>query len=90
MTFAVGCFLMFMMTCFSKMLSEAERPTGVQTGMFLLAARPVFCLGLTMVMIPLILRNRLVSPLREFMAHPWFAPYARLTFGVFLSHTIFL
>ena len=65
-------------------------PERTHAFLFLLVARPVYCLGLTMFMLPLIVRNALFAPLREFMAHPGFAPYARLTYGVFLSHTIFI
>lgn len=89
-TFAAGCFLCFMMTCFNKILAEAEEPAKVHTGLFVLLGRPTYCLGLTLIMIPLLLRNALLTPLRDFMAHSFFAMPARLTFGVFLCHTIFI
>merc|ERR1719446_1064683 len=39
---------------------------------------------------PLILNNQFFSPLQKLMAHSYWAPYARLTYGVFLCNSIFM
>jgi peptidoglycan/LPS O-acetylase OafA/YrhL len=32
----------------------------------------------------------MTKPIRAILGHNYFAPYARLTFGVFLSHSVFM
>lgn len=89
----VGLFLMFMITCFCKMVSEAP-PQGDSTsfavGAYLVLSRPTYCFGFSLFIMPMLLQNKLMRPLSNFMSHSWFAPYARLTFGVFLCNSIFM
>ena len=89
----VGLFLMFMITCFCKMVSEAQPQgdsTSLMVGAYLVLSRPTYCFGFSLFILPLLLQNKLVRPLSNFMSHSWFVPYARLTFGVFLCNSIFM
>jgi hypothetical protein len=71
----------------------SSSPKGVPKGwsvIYLLFGRSVFIIGFSLAIMPLILQNQMTKPLRVFLGHSLFAPYARLTFGVFLSHSIFM
>ena len=81
---------MFMMTCFNKMVRESQSKPSFWTGTYLLLARPVYCLGFSLFIIPMIVKSKLTRPLHNLMSHWWFAPYSRLVFGVFLCNTIFM
>lgn len=57
---------------------------------FLLLERPIFCIGTTFSMMPFILRNKMFAPMTSFMCSPFWYPLARLTYGAYLSHSIFM
>ena len=90
LSLSVGTFLMFMMTAFCKICLEGDGPTTAWTSIYLLTSRPVFVLGFSLVFMPLLLESKLLKPLTAFLSHSWFAPYARLSLGVFLCNTIFM
>ena len=83
--------MQIMMISFCKMISSILNgaPKGWSV-IYLLFSRPIFIIGFTMVIMPMILQNSMTKPLRAILGHSYFAPYARLTFGVFLSHSVFM
>lgn len=58
--------------------------------LYLLFQRPTYCIGTTLSMMPFILKNKLFAPMTRFMASPFWYPLARLTYGAYLSHSIFM
>lgn len=58
--------------------------------MFLLFSRPIYILGFTLYLMPLIMQNHLLKLFSNFMSHRYFVPYAKLIYGVFLCNTIFM
>ena len=80
-----------MMIFFCKIISGSQN--GVSSGanfIYLLLSRPLFCIGFSLAILPLILQNPLTKPLRMILSNNYFVPYSRLTFGVFLCHSIFI
>ena len=64
---------------------------GVVGSMFyLLLSRPVYIVGFSLMVMPLILQNKVCKPLVNILAHKQWIPCARLTYGVFLCNTIFM
>ena len=47
-------------------------------------------LGFSMYAMPYILKNKMLDMFRRFLTHRYFAIYARLTYGVFLCHSMFM
>lgn len=58
--------------------------------LYLLFQRPTYCIGTTLSMMPFILKNKSFAPMTRFMASPFWYPLARLTYGAYLSHSIFM
>lgn len=58
--------------------------------LYLLLQRPTYCIGTTLSMLPFILRNKSFKPMTNFMTSPFWYPLARLTYGAYLSHSIFM
>jgi len=64
---------------------------GVVGSMFyLLLSRPIYIVGFSLMVMPLILQNKVCKPIINILAHKQWIPYARLTYGVFLCNTIFM
>jgi peptidoglycan/LPS O-acetylase OafA/YrhL len=58
--------------------------------LYLLLQRPVYCIGTTLYMMPFILKNKMFTPMTNFMSSSFWYPLARLTYGAYLSHSIFM
>ena len=41
-------------------------------------------------MLPMLLKNESAGMVRKLLSHRYLVPYAKLTFGVFLNHSIFI
>jgi hypothetical protein len=61
LTEIIGFFLMFSMTTFGKTIAASEKSGGM-TILYLVTSRPVYTLGFSLVMLPMLLRNELVVP----------------------------
>ena len=57
---------------------------------YLISSRPLYTIGIGLITMPLILNNQFFSPLQKLMAHSYWTPFARLTYGVFLCNSIFM
>ena len=53
---------MFTMTTFGKTIAASEKSGGM-TILYLVTSRPVYTLGFSLFMLPLLLRNELVVPI---------------------------
>jgi hypothetical protein len=87
----LGGVLQLLAMIFSKIIHE--RPNGVQLGWnitYLLFARPLYTIGFTLSMLPMLLKNESSGMVRKLLSHRYLVPYAKLTFGVFLNHSIFM
>jgi hypothetical protein len=41
-------------------------------------------------MLPMLLKNESAGMVRKLLSHRYLVPYAKLTFGIFLNHSIFM
>lgn len=57
---------------------------------FLLLQRPLFCGATALAIMPFVLYNPLVVPVSNFLAHSFWYPFARLSYGAYLSHCVFM
>jgi peptidoglycan/LPS O-acetylase OafA/YrhL len=68
-------------------------PNGVSTVanvFYLLFSRPLYMIGFTMIMLPIIAGAPVTKPLYNFLSHSFWVPFSRLSYGAFLSHGIFM
>ena len=57
---------------------------------FLLLQRPLFCCAIALAIMPFVLYNPLVVPVSNLLAHSFWYPFARLSYGAYLSHCVFM
>lgn len=53
-------------------------------------SRPVFIIGFSMIIFPILVGNPVVKPMRSFLSHEFWVPLSRLSYGAFLCHGIFM
>lgn len=87
----VGILIMFILCAFYKNVNmKGDQISITANFIFLLFSRPLYILGFTLYIMPYILKNRMLGMLRALLTHRHFVLYAKLTYGVFLSNTIFM
>ena len=57
---------------------------------FLLLQRPLFCGATALAIMPFVLYNPLVVPVSNLLAHSFWYPFAKLSYGAYLSHCVFM
>ena len=57
---------------------------------YLLISRPLYMIGFTLVIMPIILGTKMCAPFTNFLGHSFWTPFSRLTYGAYLSHGIFM
>jgi ABC-type transport system involved in multi-copper enzyme maturation permease subunit len=58
--------------------------------LYLIFSRPLFVTGFSMCIFPVLLGSTLCRPIRQFLAHDFWVPFSRLTYGAYLSHGVFM
>lgn len=53
-------------------------------------SRPFYMFGFTLIILPLIVGNEGLSPLKKALSHKYWVPFAKLTFGVFLCNSMWM
>lgn len=87
----LGAMIQFMVMTFNKIINwYPERWSLGWSLTYLVSSRPLYVIGLALMVMPLILGNKVLEPLTRFLSHRYWAPYARLTYGVFLCNSIFM
>lgn len=57
---------------------------------YLLFCRPIYIIGTSLILMPIIVQNKSVKALRQFLSHPYWVPQSRLCYGVFLCNGMFM
>ena len=57
---------------------------------YLIVSRPLYIIGFSMMVLPMLLKNKSFAPLSDLLAHKYWIPYSKLTYGVFLSNSIWM
>lgn len=70
-------------------ISTSDVSTWVSV-LYLLFERPLFVIGATLSILPFLLQSPVMRPISSFMASPVWYPLARLTYGAYLCHGIFM
>jgi hypothetical protein len=58
--------------------------------LYLMVSRPLFIMGFSLVIMPVILGTKVCTPATAFLSHDFWTPFSRLTYGAFLSHGVFM
>lgn len=86
-----GSLIMFILCVFCKNVNlKGDNISITGTFVYLLFSRPLYILGFTLYIMPYILKNKMLGMIRGMLTHRHFVLYAKLTYGVFLSNTIFM
>lgn len=87
----VGAVLMILMVTFLQVINNAPNGTSRAGNLFyLLLSRPVFVTGFTMNIMPIILGCQPFKAVQDLFKHSFWIPFARLSYGAFLSHGVFM
>lgn len=57
---------------------------------YLLVNRPLFIIGFTMFIMPILVGSTVFRPIKNFLSHSFWVPLSRLSYGAFLCHGIFM
>ena len=57
---------------------------------YLLFCRPIYILGTSFMLLPILISNPSTKPLKKFLAHSYWVPQARLCYGIFLCNSMFM
>ena len=57
---------------------------------YLLFCRPIYISGLSLIFLPILVKNSSTNPLRKLLGHEYWIPQARLCYGVFLCNSMFM
>lgn len=89
--FFLGWFLRFMTIRMLLWINHSQTVVSVWASVFyLLFERPIFILGATLSILPFLLDTPAFKPLTSLMASTIWYPFARLTYGAYLCHGIFM
>lgn len=58
--------------------------------LYLIFQRPLFVFACSVFIMPMILQNKQIAPLTKFCSSAFWVPLARLSYGAYLSHSIFM
>ena len=90
LSMTAGCVLMWLtVKCLVWINLSASTNEWLQV-FYLLLERPLFVAGASLVLWPCLMSSPFVRPVSEFMASSFWYPLARLTYGAYLSHGIFM
>jgi len=84
-----GASLMVLMVLFLHGINCSESSM-LSSMVYLVFSRPLFVLGFSLVAFPLILGCGLVRPVGAVLAHQFWVPFARLSYGAYLCNEIFM
>lgn len=86
-SFLITGLLVYLLT---KINSSPDDTAFVFQLFFLLLQRPLFCCAIALAIMPFVLYNPLVVPISNLLAHSFWYPFARLSYGAYLSHCVFM
>lgn len=91
MSAVVGIVIMQLMVLFMQLINNAPNAVPIELNLiYLILARPFFIIGFSMFFFPILVGSSIVGPIRRFLAHSFWVPFSRLSFGAYLSHGIFM
>lgn len=82
---------MVLMVSFLQMMNNL--PNNVSRSgnlMYLLISRPIFIIGFSMNIFPILIGSDVFKPIRKLLSSSFWYPFSRLSYGAFLSHGIFM
>ena len=88
---AAGFVLQFLVIAVDKAVnSRPEAMSFAPNLLYLLLVRPTFVVGFILLILPMLVQAEFTKPLRKFLGHKFWVPFARLVFGVFLCNSVFI
>jgi hypothetical protein len=87
----LGFMLKLMMILFHRWININPYSLGEGWSIvYLLFCRPVYIIGTSLILLPIVIQNNSTKPLRKFLAHSYWVPQSRLCYGVFLCNSMFM
>lgn len=86
----LGCLLQLIIMILNQSNNNNPESSLAWTLIYLLLSRPLFIIGFSMLVFPIILQNKATTQLSKAMGHKYWIPYARLTYGVFLCNSVLM
>lgn len=92
LTAIIGFLLCFMMVLCMQIINNKPNEGATLAGnlFYLLLSRPIYIVGTSMVFIPMLVDSPVFKSLSNFLAHQFWTPFSRLSYGAFLSHGVFM
>ena len=87
----LGFAIQFLILIFDHIINN--HPNGVPLAvnlLYLITSRPAYIIGFSLISMPILIGNPITQPLHSLLSHRYWAPHARLIFGVYLSNDIFM
>lgn len=83
-------FLLQAIVCILNKFNNNHKTGFVWNFFFLILSRPIFAIGHSFIVLPLIMQNKGLEPVTNVLSHKYWIPLARLSYGVFLCNSIFM
>lgn len=88
--FALGFLIQLLILALNKM-NQNNPNSGLGWNLtWLLLSRPLYCIGFSLIVMPLIVGNEGLSHFIRAFSHHYWVPFSKLTFGVFLCNSMLL
>jgi hypothetical protein len=82
---------MFLMVALLQLINNSPNDVSRATNLFyLMLSRPIFIIGFSMNIFPIIVGTIVFRPIKNFLEHEFWVPLSRLSYGAFLCHGIFM
>ena len=87
----IGVLLSLITLLIMQMLNNSPNNSPLAINMlYLLLSRPMFSVGFSLFILPVLISAKTFKTLRNFLSHSFWVPFSRLTYGAFLSNGMFM
>jgi hypothetical protein len=87
----VGAVIMMLMVTWLLLINNTPNGVSMSGNVFyLLLARPLFIIGFSMNVFPIIVGSQAFIALKRMLSHEFWIPFSRLSYGAFLAHGWFM
>jgi peptidoglycan/LPS O-acetylase OafA/YrhL len=87
----IGMILMNVMTFFLQSINSSAGEVSVTTNIFFLVlSRPVYIIGFSMMIFPVLIGSSMMKPLVGILSHNFWTPFSRLSYVALLVHGVFM
>lgn len=88
--FTAGFTIQLIICVLSKFNNNRAELGAAWSTIYLLFSRPLFAVGFSMMVLPLVLGNAQLAQLTQLLSHRYWVPFEKLTYGVFLINSVIM